>query len=512
MPSKLRSLVHIQKPDINVSFTSKKKTYTTLDRIEGVITITAPVDTHFDSVDIEFLGTSRTYVERLTTSAAASGRSEAFHQFLKLLQPFCESHYPEDKILKAGQAYDFPFVFAVPQQLLLRVCQHGVYNAAVRDAHYLLPPTFGDKDLASSTGGLDDMAPEMASVRYGIFVKISELKARGDESYHSTLASKAKRVRVIPSIEEQPPLDVHKEDGEYVMRKVKTMRKGLFKGKLGSLVMEALQTQSLRMRSYSNPDSRITTMATVMLRFDPLDDKSLPPRLGSLNNKLKVTTYFASTARHTFPTKNASLLDLSQGLHNEQLNLSSRCVANVEWTKHDPSKPQTIERRDSATSTLSLGTGITPEPSEGYKGGAYYTARLLVPVTLPANKAFVPTFHSCLISRIYTLKLDLSIQSSGIGPSLELKLPVQISSEGLEGDEFEQQDSVDSTNGAEVNPEDVSTFFEARTVHIPSEGFVGRSRIGSQAPANDGPPGYSSLAPATTAYMTNRRAMSVPVY
>ena len=57
MPARLRSLVQAQKPEIRINFVTKKKTYTTLDRIEGTIAVTAPIDTPFDTLDIEFVGT-----------------------------------------------------------------------------------------------------------------------------------------------------------------------------------------------------------------------------------------------------------------------------------------------------------------------------------------------------------------------------------------------------------------------------------------------------------------------
>ncbi|KAK4542755.1 hypothetical protein LTR36_006131 [Oleoguttula mirabilis] len=505
MPNRLRNLVQAQKPDIKINLARSQKTYTTLDKIEGTVTITAPIDTYFDAVDIEFVGTSRTYVERLTTAAAASGRSEAFHQFLKLSQPGLQQHYPESGMLKAGQAYDFPFVFVVPQQLLPRICQHKVHNPAVRDAHLQLPPTLGDKDLASHPDALDDFAPDMASVRYGVFAKVSKVKVHDNDVSRVSLASKARKLRIMPATDEQPPLDVGGEDSEYIMRKEKGLRKGMLKGKLGTLTMEAAQPQSLRLRSYTNPEFRTTTMATVMLRFDPAEENSPPPRLGSLSSKLKVCTFFASVARKNFPSKHASLLDLSQGMHSEEIKLSSRCMANVEWAKCDPAKPVTNERRDSATSCTA---GETPDPSSTYKGNVYYTARLLVPVTLPTNKSFVPTFHGCLISRVYQIKLELGVQSAGIAPTLDLKLPIQISSEGSSDDQNSRRDSAEEADEAEIDAEDASDFFQPRTLRAPSEGFVGRSRIGSQAPIGDAPPGYSPFIPAT-----HPRHMSVvPVY
>ena len=520
MPSKLRNLVNTQRPDIKIEFSSKKDTYTTLDRIEGVAIVTAPVDTDFDTIEVEFIGTSRTYVERLTTAAAASGRSEAFHQFLKLCQPGLEQHYPHCQVLKAGIPYKFPFVFAVPQQLLPRICQHAIRNDTVREYHYRLPPTFGDKDLAGRQKGLDDIAPDMASIRYGIFARVTELKPKGDTIWRSIVASKARRVRVIPAIEEEPPLDVHPEDGEYILRKEKVIKKGMLKSRLGTLIAESVQPRSLKLQSYCNPEGRSDSMATVMLRFDPLDDESPPPKLGNLSSKLKVVTYFGSTARQTFPTKAASILDISQGLHTEQLNLSSRCVTNVDWTKHDPSSPETIQRRQSQASASSFGAGVVPEPSEGYKGGMYYTARVVVPISLPAHKSFPPTFHSCLISRVYTLKLDLNVTTLSFGSSMELKLPVQVSTEELVGDELIRRGSVETINEVEIESADVSNFFtnffEPRTIRMPSQQFVGRSRIGSAPVAppstEDLSPGYSPAATANARRLSHNRAMSVPVY
>ena len=494
-----------------------------MDEIRGTVSITPPVDTKVDDVDIEFVGTSRTYVERLTTAAAVSGRSEAFHQFLKLEQPGLHMFYPDSGVMKAGQTYDFPFVFAVPQQMLLRICQHKINSPAVRDAHLLLPPSFGDKDLANHPDALDDMAPEMANVRYGVFARLTRVKHDGDEISRHTIASKARRIQVIPKYEEQPPLSVGAQDPDYTMRKEKKIKKNVFKGKVGTLVMEAHQPQSFRLPAPNRTNgSPISTMATVMLRFDPSEESSQPPRLGSLQSKLKASTFFASTARMSFPTKAHTMLDLSQGVHSVHMNLSSRCMANVEWKKHDPTKPDAIERRDSAMSMLDA--GVTPEPSETYKGKTYYTARLLVPISLPTNKAFVPTFHTCLISRVYALQMSLSLHGTGLGGSMDIKVPVQISSDGSNGEVDPHRGSVSSqTADADIDDEDVSDFFERRTIHVPDVQFMGRSRIGSapaptrvpasvptQAASDDAPPGYSVFAPA--AQPGSQRHMSVPVY
>lgn len=496
MQAKLRSLYQGQKPEIQITLHTKQKSYTTHDRLEGVVSITSPCDTSFDDIDIDFVGTSRTYVERLTTAAAISGRSEAFHQFLKLQQPGLAELYPEDKVLTAGQKYDFPFVFVIPDQLLPKTCQHKTVSYSVRDAHLNLPPTLGcasggDKDLsdAEDRATLDDMCPDMASIRYGVFTKISKNKDQGGEVVRTTIESKAKQLRVIPVRGEEPPLDTEGKDSEYIMRKERMIRKGVLKGKLGTLVMEAVQPPGMKLRSESGFHS--SSMAIIRLRFDPADDKALPPRLGSLDSKLKVCTYFASTARQIFPAKSTAISDLSQGMHSEQLDLPKRSMAMTEWTKHESGMRPALERRDSAQSSSSAhadySRSIFTEPSSAYKGGAYFTAVLEMPIVLPSHKTFVPTFHTCLVSRIYQLKFELGLQSAGIVGTVDLKVPFQITSAGPDSRESSRRSSVASAVGEELGA-DVSDFFQTASIDPP-----GYSRIAHRT--TEAPPGYSSFAP-----------------
>ena len=509
MPGKLRNLYQSQKPEITISIHDRKEAYTTLDKIEGVVSITTVQDLSFDDIEIEFVGSSRTYVERLTTAAAVSGRSEAFHQFLKLQQPRLHNAYPRDRILKANQKYEFPFVFVIPAQLLPRICQHPVLSPTLRDVHLQLPPSFGDKESALGARAVDDMVPDMASIRYGIFARLTKNKIDRDEVIRATIVAKAKRLRVMPAVNEQPPLDIYDQNSEFIPRKERTVRKGVLKGKLGTLVVETSQPPSMRLQARNSQSSDTTSTVNIMLRFDPADENAPPPRLGNIATKMRIFTYFASTARSKLPDKLSSVTDLTLGLHTDHLNLSSRCVANVEWIKHDPLRGSTSQRRDSAYSILSPSVSVTPQPSAAYKGKSYYVAQLIVPVTLPSHKSFVPTFHSCLISRTYQLKLELGLPNVGLGGTVGLKVPLQISCEAPTGDSplEARRDSIDPALQAEMDDEDLEDFFEPRMIHAPSGEYIGRSRIGSQAPVDDAPPGYSFLAPPTTA-----NDARVPVY
>ncbi|KAK5256122.1 hypothetical protein LTR16_003972, partial [Cryomyces antarcticus] len=267
LPYKMRNLGQACKPLVEIllndSRSSYIKTYSTMDKLEGVVSITAERDTRFEDIDITFTGTSKTYVEKMTTTAAVSGRSEARHQFLKLTQPIPQSAYPQPRILERGRTYKFPFLFVVPTQLLPMVCQHRVGNAQITEAHLKLPPSLGDPD-ASGVGKalLDDLAPDMAKISYAINAKVRQIRETGGKV--STVAEKTKKVRIVPASEEQPPLNVDEKDEDYALRNERTIRKGVFKGKLGRLVMEAAQPKSLRLPAPSPTASSapVTAMTT----------------------------------------------------------------------------------------------------------------------------------------------------------------------------------------------------------------------------------------------------------
>lgn len=496
---RLRSLYHGQKPDIKIVLHNKQKSFTTHEKLEGVVSIVSPCDISFDDIDVEFVGTSRTYVERLTTAAAISGRSEAFHQFLKLQQPGLPELYPEGRVLVAGHKYDFPFVFVIPDQLLPRICQHRVVSDTVRNAHLNLPPSLGcgsagdrEEGDAEDKAMHDDMCPEMASIRYGVFAKVSRNKEQGGEIVRTTIESKAKRVRVMPARGEEPPLDTEGKESEYTMRRERMIRKGVLKGKLGTLVMEAVQPSAMMLRSESGAHSN--SMANIRLRFDPADDKALPPRLGSLDSKIKVCTYFASTARPIFPGKATAISEIAQGMHCEQFDLPKRSVARTEWTKHEPGERPAPERRDSGLSTSSMhanfARSIFTKPSAAYKGGSYFTAVLEMPIALPEKKTFVPTFHTCLVSRIYQLKFELGLQTAGIVGSVDLRVPFQITSGDPDSRSSSRRSSYASSIGEET-AEDVSAFFQPRDVTtVPPPEY---SRLARRT--NEAPPGYSSFTP-----------------
>jgi hypothetical protein len=434
----------------------------------------------------------------MTTAPTMTGRTEANHRFLTLRQPIDDSCYPNPRTFTAGKTYAFPFIFTIPSQLLPKACNHNVASENIRDTHLLLPPSLGDPDLAGfGSTLLDDLAPEMAKIVYGIQVRIAHV--RGTEGIQ-VLASKVKKVRVKPAFSEQPPLNIDHND-EYRPRQEKVVKKGIFKGNLGTLTARTIQPSPLVIPGERSTEGKsITTMARLVLRFDPADEDSAPPRLGSLATKLKFSTYYASTPRQNFPTRCTLGFDLSQGVYSEYVPLSNLCIASAQWEKHDATANPVMEspmRRDSGISDCSTANQAeeafaagTLLASHNYKQGVFYTAEIIVPITLPMNKNFIPTFHSCLISRTYALAMQFSAHG---GSCMSLKVPIQICAEGSDtGIENARTRSVE-----DVAFRTTSDIFAPRDILPP--GFE-PGPSGSVGARDELPPDYSTFASPTTRY------------
>lgn len=425
---RVRSLGGGSKPAIDIEVNGPPhRTFTTLDRIDGTVTISPSQPTPFDQVEISLVGSTRTFVDRLGPTAAVSARSEAFQLFLKMDMPINDDSYPEDRLLLPSQTYRFPFTFIVPEALP-NSCKHRTSSHKLKDMHLRLPPTLGDAGVFGKSGPqLHDCAPEMVKISYGIRVRLQRRRPGQDKDM--IISDRTHKVRIIPAMEEQPPIEIGDED-EYCLRREKSLRKGLLKAKNGRVVVEALQPQSLHLPAPTDDDSGEdpSAMATIQLRFEPMSDNVEPPKLGQLVSKLRVGTFFASTPRLSFPSTRAQMHDTNQGLYVDVLPLSSRNMSATEWLKHEPYTvpAEANVRRDSGMSLS--GQASCPEPTKEYKAELpFYTAQLLVPITPPKGKTLVPTFHSCLVSRLYNLELSLSI---GPSTSVSLKVPIQISSAG----------------------------------------------------------------------------------
>lgn len=403
-------------------------TFTTREEIQGQAIVTSEEDVAFNDVYITFEGCVRTYVEKVATASPTANKTNAFQFFLRLAQPLDTESFPDPPVLEAHKSYIFPFKFVVPERLLPQSCDHEKAADLPEDAHLELPPSLGDPALALFGKGVsDDMCPDMARIVYTLRCRITS--GRSSDGKLVTRADACKKVRILPTVDEAPPLRIAGGSNDYCLRKEKSIQRGTFRKKLGRVCIESAQPRSLQLHpSHHHQDkSSITTMTSVNVRFDPNDANFEPPKIVCISTKLKVATFYASR-----PIKNQiyKSVDFSydnyRGLFVDSCPLAERNLTNVEWKLRLPEDNPSPSGEDPMDSHSRI-----PVPSRDYKGQNFYTARVTVPISLPkGNRVFVPTFHNCLVSRVYAIDMCLKFEQQRatiLHPVVELKLPIQIS-------------------------------------------------------------------------------------
>jgi hypothetical protein len=448
---------------------SSSKVYTSASPVAGEVTITTKREVRFDSIQIILLGQTKTAFEGISVP------QEITHTFLKMMMPIPESTYPVPRVLEPGRTYTIPFNFVIPSQLTINACNHERLSDQLQDHHVLLPPSMG--------GGWqrDDMAPKMARVEYAVKARV--LREDGVGGRKTRIMEATQAIQVLPATAEQPPLNVTEKDRLYRMSKTKTLRRKLLATKLGRLTAEAAQPGA----AVLSADGRrvmVHPMARITLTFTPESPRTLPPAITGVTAKLTAHTYFSSGTIADFP--NLGEWNQPYGLERRGHFFTSVAlppvalaeqpawtpVAAPQLTRRDsgycstssdaeddndndaaaaflslPSSPgktatttskpkhKTIHRRStsSTTTTTASSTLSSDIPT--------HTTTLTIPLALPTDKkTLVPTFHSCIASRVYTAHLTLSLATTGSSSSssssssthtVSLVVPLQIAVEGF---------------------------------------------------------------------------------
>jgi len=374
-------------------------------------------DVFYDHFEIALVGVAATRVRYVQQYPALAKRA-----FLNLRMPVRQPNVTDAGDFRAGRTYAFPFLFVVPQQLPLGACGHDCTRSTVQAHHLRLPPSLG--------GWIgDDFSPKVATVQYAIV-------ARAKIPCGSGLANSVEgfqRLQILPAAPPEPPLHIESGDANYILCASKSTRKKLSFRKYGAVVARGFQPKAV-MQSLDGRGAAGTS-CQVHLEFTPVAFATRPPRILAMRGKLISHTLFS-----TWPLKDFPDLGHASG-HERYPTLDYKAIAssvsftlsNVAWTP----QTTTMEKRKQRHLQTS------PEPVRRAKGQrshfqgeedcwesvermpVSYEAVLHIPIpATDADKVLVPTFHSCTVSRVYTLDIKLFIGSTA--KPLALRLPVQV--------------------------------------------------------------------------------------
>ncbi|KAL1846577.1 hypothetical protein Daus18300_014221 [Diaporthe australafricana] len=492
----------------------KTKTYTSSSVVSGDATFTTQRDVRFDSVEIVLIGCARTKTD------GYSAPHESTYTFLKLVMPIPESVYPVPRVLESSRTLSVPFHFVLPNFLTLGACTHKVESDHVKGQHLCLPPSMGS--WARGNWEKDDLSPQMADIEYTIRARVwkqPELQARPTKIMESI-----KSIQVLPIFPEQAPLSISKNDRLYCMSKTKAMRKNLLSAKLGRLTVSAEQPRAVMLR----PDGQLAagTTAQVDLRFEPVSADTPPPKITGISSKITAHTYFSAGPIGSPPNMgdfNKAGVSDRRGVYSTSVNLPSAApLDKPTWLTYqarrdsgyftdtapentaseeegdaaeeeDRQRQQQQQRRRRRTSitianlvrpSKQQNPSSTSSPRRPRSSPVYHTTMVPVAVArLPtAKKTFVPTFHSCIASRVYTLHVSLQVSAAGAGGtvgtsttlSLDLPLQVGVEPEGIVAGGSEQDgppgEELPSFEDA-VEEAAVDDFFRPRVLSVPEVAF-----------------------------------------
>lgn len=145
-----------------------------------------------------------------------------------------------------------------------------------------------------------------------------------------------------------------------------------------------------------------------------------------MTSKLKASTFYSGTPWADYPCQSGTISSGQggQGLFTESIPLLTMCVSSAQWEKHSTSPGS-----DHCDSIHRITPEDLDDPSISFFKDNFYTTSVIIPITIPSSKTFVPTFHSCLVSRTYSLDLSLTYHTSGmniLAPTISLCVPIQI--------------------------------------------------------------------------------------
>lgn len=334
-------------------------------------------------------------------------------RFMRLNQPVDEPLLSEGMVLEPGRTYRLPFLFVVPSGLLPQACQHPCEHAEIKCHHLNLPPSLGLGFYPNPKGKncfSPSLEPDTASIAYAIRFKATEVNPKTNLPIIS--ADRAHKIHVLPNLPEMPPILVPGDSTTYQLSK-EIVVKELNGGELGRLTATASQPKAIQLgQIHSRPMQPTPKMLTIDLDFLPANHNQFPPRPKKVQSKLNAVTHFGIEPYEDLPDRiqQRYLYPLHHSFCRN-ISLPSLDITSVHW-----------EKRCS-------GVDVT---ASGEKKSTVYTASVSLPIVLPETVVYTPTFFSCLISRTYSLKVDISFNVRHKVPfasKVSLTIPIQICSD-----------------------------------------------------------------------------------
>lgn len=322
--------------------------------------------------------------------------------FNRLQKPFLNMQLPihdylwHTNTLKPGKSYRMPFKFIVPDELPIHACHHQCANHQIQQEHLQLPASLSYR--ATKSHDIHDMSPEMAEVVYSINFALWQRNGKAGRS--KKILEATHPVQILPTRNEHPPILVPRRNEYYGLRADKSLSTGLLRHAHGKLAACSAQPPAIQLQSLQPTKTDASTPLKIDLRFDPAHLGQLPPSLVAAEFQLRAMTFFGLETWQDYP----DLSDISTWGSRQDF-----------WSDYVP---------------LTLNNEIKLDWKSQEEGDrTIFTASTEACFSLPTHRRYPPTFHSCLVSRVYALKATLFYRLHGKArgrSSISISVPVEI--------------------------------------------------------------------------------------
>ena len=426
------------KIDINISGTrldSRDIEFVSGDCVNGIATVSVDKVTTFDKIEVVLQGKEASPLSprifhretnlgltigvaqtRPPQNAPQSGHV-ARRAFLIL--PNSLESSTDDSMQSAEQttdgriSYRLNFSFVIPHKIPRSSrCSHPKNELEVWQAHSLLLPTFG-APWAPNYGA----TPDTTRIAYAVFVRVfgsSQTKELTD-----VLAVAAKELVIMPIISEHPALDSFLPKVE--AHRMVEHRSGQQTGKLSARLNGAI----INLEPTPSTLGKVEWFSVQLdLRYIAKKDEP-PPQLGPMDGTLLVHTFYGTGPFEDIPDQ--WLPKSYEGPGGGTVFTFKRPMKTIMeldpgWDKDDPYEiAGYIE--DPSEHLLSMHRcKATKQDVRNH----FYTSNLRWSMKFPPElkPLLAPTFHSCIISRTYSVQMDISYAGSSRTGPMTIHAPV----------------------------------------------------------------------------------------
>ncbi|KAJ5401289.1 uncharacterized protein N7487_007185 [Penicillium crustosum] len=377
-----------------VNSSSDSPIFKTHDIIDGEIIFTPHQETNIEDINITLKGRTRIELENMNTHIALPPN--------RLLKPFLSMELPihdycwDTNTLRPGRSYRMPFKFIVPEELPIHACQHQCANHQIQQEHLQLPASLSYR--GTQYDKMHDMSPKMAEVVYSINFALQQRDSKARRP--KKIQEATHPVQILPTRTEHPPILVPKKNNYYRQRTEKSLSTGLLRHSRGKLAACSAQPPAIQLESFQPKNTNASTSVKIDLRFDPSHSGQLPPSLLAAEFQLRAMTFFGVETWQDYP----DLSDISTWGSRREFWSDYVAVTLTNEIKLDWNAQEEGDR-------------------------TIFTGSVEACVSLPTHRRYPPTFHSCLVSRVYALKATLFYGVHGQTrrrSSISVSVPVEI--------------------------------------------------------------------------------------